>query len=163
MKLAMFAFGNPSRGDDAVGPWFADRFRHLESAAFTLVEAFQLQVEHLLDCREADLLLFVDACCDGEDFRFAQIAGRDGMAHTSHQLAPDELLGYYPRVFHEEPPPAFELAVPGHDFELGQAMSAPTLACCERAARVVADLLATPQPGEWCKLVEGHAQGIARA
>ena len=65
MKLVMFAWGNPSRGDDGLGPWFAERFRHCEGADFELVEDFQLQVEHLLDCREAGLLLFVDARCDG--------------------------------------------------------------------------------------------------
>ncbi len=85
----MFAWGNPSRGDDAVGPWFANRYRDRVDDGFELVEDFQLQVEHLLDCREGDLLLFVDARCDdGDDCRLEEVDPAAGVAHTSHALTP---------------------------------------------------------------------------
>jgi hydrogenase maturation protease len=146
----MFAWGNPARGDDGVGPWFADRFRPLENEGLSLVEDVQLQVEHLLDCREGELLLLVDAGCDGgSDFRFEEIVADSSVAHTSHALAPAELLGYYQRVFAEVPPPAFQLVIPGVSFELGQAMSTATDACCRRAAQFVEQLLARPDLDAW--------------
>ena len=150
MKVLMLAWGNPSRGDDAVGPWFAECFARRQSDGFKLLEAFQLQIEHLLDCRENQLLLFVDATADPcDDFRFSEIEPITQVSHTSHALAPTELLHHYTGVFHEPPPPAFQLAVPGTDFELGRAMSVATLQCCQRAAEFVADLLRRPDPEHW--------------
>ena len=148
VSLVVFAWGNPSRGDDAVGPWFAQRLRGHDG--LTLVEDFQLQVEHLLDCREGSLLLFIDArCIDGQDFRFLEITPTTAISHTSHALAPAELLGHYLRVFSETPPPAFELTVPGQQFELGSSMSAETSACCQRAAIWLQPLLVEPDPARW--------------
>jgi len=150
VSLVIFAWGNPSRGDDAVGPWFADHLRPLMGKGLKLVEDFQLQVEHLLDCQQGQLLLFIDARCDGgEDFRFEQVTPCHDLAHTSHALAPTELLGQYARVFKEQPPPAFQLTVPGNDFELGSAMSASTAACCRRAARWLQPLLVEPDLVAW--------------
>lgn len=162
--LVMFAWGNPSRGDDAVGPWFADRFRHREGENFTLVEAFQLQVEYLLDCRAADLLLFVDAHCGGgSDYRFGELKAAPVTAHTSHQLAPAELLAYYQQVFKQPPPPAFLLAVPGYSFVLGEAMSPATAACCERAAGFLEQLLQAPAETPWRALADGQCAETGNA
>jgi len=146
----IFAWGNPSRGDDGVGPWFAGRLRG--QGGFGLVEDFQLQVEHLLDCREGSLLLFIDAHCNGgRDFQFSEITPAATISHTSHALSPAELLGYYHRVFGEQPPPAFALTVPGQQFDLGSDMSAATLACCRRTAHWLQPLLAVPDPAQWRK------------
>jgi hypothetical protein len=133
-----------------VGPWFAERYRARVGDTFEVIEDFQLQVEHLLDCREGSLLLFVDASCDGgEDYRFEEVIPRGDLAHTSHALAPAELLGLYPRLFPEPPPPAFQLTVPGRSFELGEEMSTATLACCLAATRLVDRLLALADEGAW--------------
>lgn len=147
----MLAWGNPSRGDDAVGPWLADHFRSHQNEDFTLVEDFQLQVEHLLDCREADLLLFVDACCSEkeEDFGFEEVQATACVSHTSHALAPAELLSHYRRVFNEPPPPAFLLTVPGQAFDLGQPMSPHTLKLCEQAAAFLERCLEQANAQAW--------------
>ena len=149
----MFAWGNPSRGDDAVGPWFAERFRAFPGEGFSLVEDFQLQVEHLLDCEQARLLLFVDACeGPGSEFLFSPVVPSAAVAHTSHALEPAELLGHFRRLFSREPPAAFRLTVPGKHFELGSAMSGATRACCLRGARFVEALLRNPEEGHWLQL-----------
>jgi hypothetical protein len=150
----MFAWGNPSRGDDAVGPWFADRFRPRASSSLLLVEDFQLQVAHLLDCRLGNLL-FVDARChDTDGYRFERALPVTGLSHTSHALSPGELLGYYPRVFPDESaPPGFQLTVPGRNFDLGQPMSASTLAQCRAAAALVERLLRLPDCRHWQRYI----------
>jgi len=162
----MFAWGNPSRGDDGVGPWFADRFCDFHGADFELVEGFQLQVEHLLDCQQADLLLFVDANCDhaaAEDYCFCEIAASQDISHSSHQLTPQELLGHYQRVFNQAPPPAFLLTVPGRQFELGTQMSTTTLQCCEQAAQLAEQLLRQPHVQVWREHVRLDPAGAAHA
>ena len=146
----MFAWGNPSRGDDAVGPWFAQRFRHLVNDTFDLVEDFQLQVEHLLDCREGDLLLFVDASQPASAaYRFSEVIPSGELGHTSHALSPAELLGQYPRLFASQPPSAFLLQIPGWRFELGQSMSPATRRSCEMAAELVERLLEKRHLNAW--------------
>lgn len=163
MNVVMFAWGNPSRGDDAVGPWFADHFRSRSAENFTLVEEFQLQVEHLLDVGDGDLLLFVDAgAIPAENFSFEEIVPEDNLSHTSHALTPAQLLGYYGRVFRgESPPPGFQLTVPGEHFELGHPLSAATEASCYHAAQfVTGELLRRPDVGHWRAQVNSrHMQG----
>ena len=150
VKVVMFAWGNPSRGDDAVGPWFAERFRHRVGSSFQLVEDFQLQVEHLLDCREGELLLFVEACCTGGcRHSFVELTPCLELGHTSHALTPAELLGQYPKLFAAPAPASFLLQIPGRQFELGEPMSAATRGVCETAAKLVERLLDAPQRDTW--------------
>jgi hydrogenase maturation protease len=159
VHVVMFAWGNPSRGDDAVGPWFADYVRDRDNDGLTLVEDFQLQVEHLLDCQQGDLLLFVDACSDkGGDLHFEEVSPTGSVAHTSHALTPAELLGYYQRLFPKSPPPAFQLSIPGADFELGQQMSSSTKARCLRGARLLENLLRQPALAHWRQLARPQAE-----
>lgn len=150
MTVMVFTWGNPSRGDDGVGPWFADWMRQPTQLQATLVEDFQLQVEHLLDCQQGELLLFIDAGCDGgRDFQFEEVAATDDIAHTSHALTPAQLLGQYRRVFKTLPPPAFQLTIAGSTFELGQPMSAATEARCHSATALVTMLLSKPNAASW--------------
>ncbi len=163
MTTVVFTWGNPSRGDDGVGPWFADYLRQIEGLDAVLVEDFQLQVEHLLDCQGGELLLFIDACCHtGRDVHFEEVELTADIAHTSHALTPAQLLGNYRRVFNTSPPPAFQLTVSGSAFELGQAMSAATQARCHRATGLLEELLRSPDAAVWRALADtlpksGHA------
>jgi len=59
--VLVLAVGNPSRGDDALGPELAAR---LEAAALPGVEViveFQLQVENALDLVGRERVIFIDA------------------------------------------------------------------------------------------------------
>jgi hydrogenase maturation protease len=153
--MVVFTWGNPCRGDDGVGPWFADWMRRAGDPGTVLIEDFQLQIEHLLDCQGGELLLFIDACCHaGRDFHFEEVELTADIAHTSHALTPAQLLGYYRRVFVTPPPPGFQLTIAGSHFELGQPMSAATQARCHRAAGLVDELLRKPDPAAWRALVQ---------
>jgi hydrogenase maturation protease len=148
MKLVIFAWGNPSRGDDAVGPWFAGQLR--KQAGVTVIEDFQLQVEHLLDCQDGELLLFIDAGVHTHNpVNFSRVIVEKAIGFTSHALTPAQLLGQYARVFGTAPPPAFQLVVAGEDFALGQAMSRTTRQNCHLAMQLLQDLLANPDAQFW--------------
>ena len=45
----VFAWGNPSRGDDALGPLFAEAVQAMNLPQVECLTDFQLQVEHTLD------------------------------------------------------------------------------------------------------------------
>ncbi|MBK7846051.1 MAG: hypothetical protein IPJ73_00935 [Zoogloea sp.] len=61
MSLVIFAVGNPSRGDDALGPLLMAELETQSLPGVTLVTDFQLQIEHALDLDGHDLALFIDA------------------------------------------------------------------------------------------------------
>ena len=68
-RLVIFGYGNPSRGDDALGSLLLARAEtevdRLPGLDVALVEDFQLQVEHALDLEDRDLALFIDAAETG--------------------------------------------------------------------------------------------------
>jgi hydrogenase maturation protease len=134
MNLVIFGWGNVSRGDDGIGPLLLARIADAGWENATLIEDYQLQIEHALDLQDAELALFIDA---GKDtpapFSFGEIFPRDGMTHTTHALSPDSVLAVFRKVTGKPPPPAFLLCVRGESFELGQGLSAEGAARLESA------------------------------
>ena len=61
MSVVVFAVGNPSRGDDALGPLLMDWLAEQARPGVHLVSDFQLQIEHALDLEGHQLALFIDA------------------------------------------------------------------------------------------------------
>lgn len=119
-RVVVLGWGNASRGDDGLGPLLLARVEELGLAHVTAIEDFQLQLEHALDLKGADVALFLDA---GKGtpapFAFYETAPRLGLTHTSHAMAPEAVLDVYTRVLGEAPPPAFVMAIRGEAFELG--------------------------------------------
>ena len=123
--VLVLAIGNPSRGDDAIGPELAER---LEAAALPGVEVivdFQLQVEHALDLAGRERVIFIDAgTATPAPFEFTRVESAAEFLHTSHALPPAAVLATYRRVTGDEPPQAWLLCVPGESFELGEPLTA---------------------------------------
>jgi hydrogenase maturation protease len=122
--VLVLAIGNPSRGDDALGPLLA---RELAAAALPGVEVltdFQLQVEHALDLLGRRVVVFVDAAAGGgAPFELGPLAPAADARHSSHSLSPAAVLDAYRRLTGGEPPPSRLLAIRGHEFELGAPLS----------------------------------------
>lgn len=61
----VFGYGNPSRGDDALGWRLIEQLDALRAAGrlagVDLLSDFQLQIEHVLDLRGRTRVIFVDA------------------------------------------------------------------------------------------------------
>ncbi len=153
--VAIFFVGNPSRGDDAIGPLLCGQLEKcLENAGladqFELIEDFQLQIEHALDLVGRRLVLFVDA---GENtpapFIFAQIEPSTAVAHTTHALSPEAVLQVYCQTEGEAPPPAFVLCVCGKSFELGAELSAEASQNMASALAFVDGLCRQPDLTTW--------------
>lgn len=149
-RVVVFAWGNASRGDDGIGPAIAARLEAAALPGVTVVEDFQLQLEHALDLDGADLALFVDAARGGPaPFDLAEIAPSDDVTAFSHALAPATVLGVYRRITGRTPPAAFVLAVRGEEFALGAAMSAAAEAAAAKAGALALALCARPEPPFW--------------
>lgn len=153
--VVVFAVGNPSRGDDAIGPECCGRLeKWLKneglSSQFELIEDFQLQIEHVLDLQGRQLALFIDAGAHTPaPYTFQRIAPATGIAHTTHELAPEAVLQVYVQTEFIEPPPAFVLCVRGEQFELGEALSPAAEKHLDAAFELLTRLCRQPTLAAW--------------
>jgi hydrogenase maturation protease len=137
--VLVFACGNPSRGDDALGPAFVERVAALLADAvgageLELLTDFQLQAEHALDlvCRES--VVFVDASVScAAPFAWVAVQPAREVGYTTHVMSPAAVLATYVLVHGSEPPPAHVLAIRGEAFELGEGLSAAAAAHLDAA------------------------------
>jgi len=153
--VVVIAIGNPSRGDDAIGPLLHARLLEwLENEGtiegFELYEDFQLQIEHALDLKGRRLALFIDA---GDNtpgpYAFDRVAATEGIMHTSHALPPGSVLQVYRQIEGEEPPPAFVLCVRGEQFKLGEPLSNAAESNLRAAFELLTHLCRQPSLTAW--------------
>ena len=148
--VLLFAIGNPSRGDDALGPLLLDRLADAASAAVERLTDFQLQIEHTLDLHQRRLVLFIDASVDrSAPLRLSRLRPARERAYTSHALAPAALLKLYREVHGSPPPACFQLAIAGYGFELGAPLSARAESNLKRAEALTRQLLQHPERDDW--------------
>ncbi len=154
MGAVVLGYGNPSRGDDALGPrlleradaWLAER----PGLDVATVADFQLQIEHALDLKDRDLVLFLDADagCTGA-FAFAPVGPARDSSYSTHELSPGAVLQVYRAVEGQAPPPAYVLSVRGERFDLGEPLSPAAEVHLEAAWAFLEDLLEDPRPAAW--------------
>lgn len=123
--LLVFGWGNPSRGDDALGPLFVQQLGALaEGSAVHLVdflEDYQLQIEHALDLACRERVLFVDASLNcTEPFEVTPLRAARDASFTTHAMSPQSVMQVYRDLFGVAPPPCMLLAIRGTRFELGE-------------------------------------------
>lgn len=170
-EVVVFAIGNRSRGDDAIGPLLLERLGSAlaataHSGEFELIEDYQLQIEHALDLQGKRLALFIDAGCDTPaplEF-YAVGPARGPVAGNTHALPPQGVLEVYRQIALAEPPPAFVLCVRGECFGLGAGLSREAEVHIEAAWRRLAQLCDRPDAALWRAMAENLLQdeGIAR-
>ncbi len=120
----VFAWGNPSRGDDALGPRFADRVRALALAGVECLDDYQLQPEHALDLVGRVRVLFVDASARAAaPYEAGPVAAARDASFTTHAMSPQALLQVFHDVQDAPPPPCTLLAIRGESFGLGEPLS----------------------------------------
>ncbi|HEX8989137.1 MAG TPA: hydrogenase maturation protease [Rhodocyclaceae bacterium] len=116
----VFGWGNPSRGDDALGPLFVERIAALQLPGVECLTDFQLQVEHALDLHGRRRILFVDASVDAAaPFSARRIEAEKDASFSTHAMSPQAVLQVYRDLEDEQPPPTWLLAISAEAFELG--------------------------------------------
>lgn len=137
----IIGIGNPSRGDDALGPLLIERLEGLDLPGVELLTDFQLQVEYALDLQDRKQVIFVDAAVTGSaPFAFSAVSPKADASYSSHELSPSALLFAYQTLY--GPPPACRvLAIRGYEFELGEPLSAQAAANLETAQHYLLTLL----------------------
>ena len=152
--VVVIAIGNPSRGDDAIGPLLYGRLSEwLENQGlageFDLYEDFQLQIEHALDLDGHDLALFIDAGTGTPaPFDFYEVSASAGMSITTHALTPSAVLQVHAQL-RPVTPPAFVLCIRGDHFELGEGPGEAARTHLQAARAHLAECLALPDALAW--------------
>ena len=153
--VLVFAIGNESRGDDALGPLLLRSLqKDYGSRQVEFIEDFQLQVEHAADLVDRELVLFIDAGMDTPaPYSFYRACAGEDRTLYSHALTPEAVLATYVQVYETEPPPSFVLCVCGEQFELGSGLSSRSGQHLELAAKFAHRLLHNADTPSWEKYI----------
>ena len=155
MRIVVLAWGNPARGDDALGPAFAREAGTIAARFSHDVEIqtdFQLAPEHALDLAGRDAALFVDAGVDAPaPFAFACVRAARDRTFTSHAMSPSAVLAACEQSF-GPPPPSFVLAIRGSRFDFGAPLTTTARRHLGAALAFFATLLGDASMRAWSRL-----------
>ena len=165
-EALLTAWGNTSRGDDALGPLLLQRLQEWAASPeqagladrFEWVEDFQLQIDHALDLEGKTLALYIDA---GQDtpapFSFLPIAPAKQPWHTTHAMPPESVLAVYEQITKKPPCPCFTLCLKGEDFSIREGLSPAAQSRLESALAFAQALLKNPTLESWQALAQSRA------
>lgn len=159
LPMLIFGYGNPSRGDDALGPLLLEHLETLKLPHIELLTDFQLQVEHAFDLRNRKRVLFIDASVScAAPYAFSRLHARKDTNYTSHAMSPMAVLHIY-RELYGNPPPAYLLEVRGEQFELGQPLSSAAAFNLEVSLGLLKKLYSSTSLPEWESFIN-HEQAL---
>lgn len=127
--VLILTWGNPSRGDDALGPVMFDMLEEHQRVTndldgVDLLTDFQLQIEHAVDLEDRQCILFIDASVScAEPFKLHQLQAEKDDTFTTHAMSPASVLAVYEQINQIEAPPAYLLMIRAYEFGLGLPMS----------------------------------------
>ena len=127
--VLIFTYGNPSRGDDALGPAMYElldqyKLEHHQLDEVDLLTDFQLQIEHAVDLEQRQMVLFVDASVScNAPFELHPLQPERDDSFTTHAMSPAAVLAVYQQIHGCEPPPAYLLTIRAYEFGLGLEMT----------------------------------------
>ena len=128
--MLVFTWGNPSRGDDALGPAMYELLKEQQQtagllSAVALLTDFQLQIEHATDLQQRERVVFVDASLTASPpYEFHPLLPEQDTSYTTHAMSPAAVLAVYQQIHQQPPPAAFLLSIRGYEFALGEPLSA---------------------------------------
>lgn len=117
MRALLIGYGNPGRGDDALGPAFAEAIQALGVPGLKVEVDFQLNVEDAWAMKGYDLAIFADAAVKGaEPFFWREVQPADPAGFSSHAASPEGVLALARRLF-DAKVRGFVLGIRGYEFD----------------------------------------------
>jgi hydrogenase maturation protease len=148
--ILLVGYGNPSRGDDALGVLLLEQLPDSYLQAVELLTDFQLQIEHALDLKNRQLVLFADASvANTKPIAFRQLQAVCDNSYTTHAMNPAAVMQVYQDIEKTAPPPCFLLTMQAVQFELGEGLSETAVNSLQQAFVLVEKLLASPDLTAW--------------
>ncbi len=148
--ILLLGYGNPSRGDDALGVLLLEQLPAACLQAVELLTDFQLQIEHALDLKNRQLVLFADASvANTKPINFSQLQPVYDNSYTTHAMNPAAVMQVYQDIEKAAPPPCFLLTMQAVKFELGEGLSDIAIESLQQAVALVEKLFAQPTLTAW--------------
>ena len=128
--ILVFAYGNPSRGDDALGPTMYELLEEQQRQAgllsdVALLTDFQLQIEHATDLQQRQRIVFIDASLTASPpYELDPVQPEQDISYTTHAMSPAAVLSVYQQIHRQPPPTTYMLSIRGYTFELGEPLCA---------------------------------------
>jgi hydrogenase maturation protease len=151
VKIIIYGFGNPGRGDDGLGVRIAQAIEN-EAASFEGLELrvesnYQLNIEDALAVSGTDMAIFCDAAKEGwEPFDFNEIFPSADVAFTTHTMSPASVIALCEELYGRRPK-SYLLAIRGYEWGITETLS-------QRAAENLASTLG---------FLKGFLSGLAKA
>jgi hydrogenase maturation protease len=144
-QALVVGYGSTLRGDDAFGPYVAQRLQQqIDEARVRVIQKYCLTPEIAGELAEVDLAIFIDVALDGAVGRLncrrleSVPDRRSTLAHCSE---PAELLALAQELYRTEPR-CYLVSVVGQLFDLDpDRLSAPVQSAVEPATRMILSIL----------------------
>jgi hydrogenase maturation protease len=148
--ILLLGYGNPSRGDDALGVLLLEQLPDSCLQSVDLLTDFQLQIEHALDLKNRQLVLFADASvANTKPIEFRRLHPVCDNSYTTHAMNPAAVMQVFQDIEKTAPPPCFLLTMQAVQFELGEGLSETAINSLQQALVLVEKLLARPDLTAW--------------
>ncbi len=159
--ILVIGIGNPSRGDDGLGPALAagmagagpDTLSEgtvigIPGRAASAVWKFQLNIEDAPLIRDFEAVVFADASTeDGGPVEIGRIDPAASIAFTTHEMSPAAVLALCDDLYGRAPEGRL-LSIPGYSWELGDGLSSRAIRRLETARARLEEFLARKIPRE---------------
>jgi hydrogenase maturation protease len=169
--VLVFAYGNPSRGDDALGPAMFDLLEKHQASNnafddFELLVEYQLQIEHAIDLEHRKRVLFIDASTScAPPYEFSKLQAKQDDSYTTHAMSPASVMAVYQKINEQEPPPSYLITIRGYEFDLGREITEQAVINLQEAYEFIKTLLKTDNnywPENTGRSDSTHTDGGAR-
>jgi len=140
--LLIIGYGNPLRGDDGIGWKVVHQLAKLAGDSTTVLAVHQLTPELAEPIGEASLIIFIDACYEGQPGSWTCETIHPGpkpLDAYTHYFTPMNLLSYTQAMYGASPN-ALLISVAGSSFDCGEELS-------PRVEAIVPEIVACAQ--EW--------------
>ncbi len=137
----LYAYGNPGRLDDGLGPACARRIEALRLPQVTVECDYQLTVEDAWLVSQHDLTIFVDASVDGPaPWRLSPVHEDPSPAFSSHICSPGTVMAAARQALGADPV-VFQLAIRGYRFDgFGEELTENARRNLDDAVKMLVDL-----------------------
>lgn len=141
-KAIVIGYGNPSRQDDGVGHYVADKIDQLSNDQIDVLICHQLGIEIVETIKDYDVAIFVDAHV-GERSTNLEITPIESCFTTSaftHLVKPTSLMALTERLY-QKCPKGFLVSISGHNFDFGDDFSPETQKWANIAVKEILKLI----------------------
>jgi len=149
--ILIVAYGNPLRSDDGFAWHAAEMLRPAaERLHAEILCEHQLTPELALAASTANLIIFIDAACNGQPGQVVctVVLPHPGLSRFSHQLGPEQVLALCSELYAAHPH-AYAISVTGESFEHGESLSETVRQALPGCVRIAQELMARHDlPGE---------------